>query len=214
MNLHTGNNIVNAVKVIRKTYENINKMMTACQGLADGSQTPYLMVTDAKRFLRYKSDRYLYGWLMSSFILLYQHNNNEIHGNKIFGMDINLEEGWVEGKPAWGREDYEGKDSAVVCLAKYEYDDEERLSIPIENISPADHWKFYDPLYKLNDAMDETEEQPKWGYIIRRTAKPGSELSKYMNIKSVIYTAIPLIDINADNLNEMIFGTFDKLAEL
>ena len=62
MNLHTGNNIVNAVKVIRKTYENINKMMTACQGLADGSQTPYLMVTDAKRFLRYKSDRYLYGW--------------------------------------------------------------------------------------------------------------------------------------------------------
>ncbi|MBO6202034.1 MAG: hypothetical protein J6O13_00760 [Selenomonas sp.] len=214
MNLRAGNNIVNAVKVIRKTYENINKMMTACQGLADGSQTSYLMVTDAKHFLRYKSDRDLYGWFMSNFILLYQHNNTEIHGNEIFGMDINLEEGWIDGKPAWGREDYEGKDSAAVCLVKYVYDDAGMLSIPIENISPADHWKFYDPLYALNDAMDEIEEKTKWGYVIRRTVKLGNGLSKYMNVKHVIYTAIPLVDINADNLNEKIFGTFDKIAEL
>lgn len=219
MNSQAGINIVNAAEVITKTYENIKKLMSTCQYLADGSQTPYLALTN--RFLRYKSDiDWKSGWLMRSFILLYQRRDEDYekkkNGNAIFGMDVNLESGWVDGKPAWKQEGDKGKSSAVVCLAKYLYEDTGTSIMPTDNISPADHWKFYHPLYELDEDMKEETESVTWGnkYIIRRTVEPGRDLSKYMGVKSVIYTAIPLVEINADNLREKIFGTFDKLAEL
>ncbi len=192
MNSATGNNIVTAVRVIQKTYESINKMMMACQEYADGRQVNYLMLTDAKRFLRYRSDRDVYGWMYSSFILLYQHTSEE-NNNVIYGMDINLEPG--------------KNDDAAVCLAKYVYDEPFPMDEISEKLSPADHWKFYHPLYELDNEMISKVENG----LMHRTTKKGISLPKYYNLRSVIYTAIPLISITATNLTEKIFGTFDRL---
>lgn len=223
MNSETGNNIVTAVKVIRKSYENINKMMMACQDYADGRQVDgrqvnYRMLTDVKRFLRYRSDRDVYGWMYSSFILLYQHKSEE-HNNVIYGMDINLEPGWGKDKYALLFENQKDEtansqlkdemknDVAAVCLAKYVYDEPFPMDEISEKLSPSDHWKFYHPLYDLDNEMESTVN----GNIMHRIVRNGTNLPKYFNLRSVTYSAIPLISITATNLTEKIFGTFDRL---
>lgn len=209
MNMQTGINIVNAVKVVRKTYDNINKMMAACQNLADGKQVSYLMLNDAKRFLRYKSDRNIYGWMYSSFILLFQNNENN---NVLYVMDINIGEGWGDGKHSYKNK--KGDDVAVLALAKFIYDDVKLLESGIEKISPADYWKFTNPLYELDDKMDESDESTDFGYVVHRTAKNEEFQKYYMSLNRVVYTTVPLHEVTADTLKDKIFGTFDKLADL
>lgn len=165
-----------------------------------------------KHFLRYKSDRNIYGWLISSFILLFQHYEMD---NVIYGIDINLDENWGDGKHSFKCK--KGDDVAVVCLAKYVYNNTELLKDYIEKISPADHWKFSDPLYRLNNKMDESDKPipTDWGYFIHRIAQNDETFKKYyMSLNRIVCTTIPLHEITADNLKDKIFGTFDNLADL
>ena len=220
MNMQAGNNIINAMIVLRKTYDGISHLMMACQEIADGKNVPYIMLTDAKHFLRYKSDNNVYGWACSSFISLFQQENKDNHNNIILGMDINLEEHWAEGSPNWRKNKLEKKpdscsDIPVACLAKYTFGDSNISDLVNNRISPGNHWMFYRPLYDLDDYMDENEKSINGGInIIHRNIKPGCKLEKYYNLISVDYTTVPLVDINADNLKEKIFGTFDKLLSI
>ena len=89
--------------------------------------------------------------------------------------------------------------AACVVVTKYTYADAFNYSA---RISPADFWKYDEPLWKF-----ESEDKGACTFM-----KIPSD-NKY-NLNSVIFTEIPLSEITADNVAEKIFGTFENLATL
>lgn len=188
-------NIKNALEVISKTYENINKLMEYCKTVACEKTNYTPAVT---KFLRYKSDLDCDGWLISDFILLFQ--------NK---ADAKCQSGnnWLDGC-VYVMEICLGEDKILptVFLSKFVYEDINSWS---EGCSPANHWAFYYPI-RRKDLMDITNEN---GYRISRPKnKKNSET--YWGLKKAITSEIPLLDLNADNLQNKIFGEFDRLSKI
>ena len=66
--MNSSENISNAVQVLYKTYENVQKLMEYCKAIA--SENGYTCMIN--RFLRWKSDNSYDGWLLNDFILLFQ----------------------------------------------------------------------------------------------------------------------------------------------
>lgn len=176
-------NIRNAMKIVRKTQENVGKLMTFTKNLVKESDFGYILLTE--NFLRYSSDADRWGWTFGSFILLFKRNDDI--KNIIYGMQIDL-------------------DDAAIRVAKYFFDNEINYET---RISPAESNKYTNPLwgegiFDLNHYETFTKSIPKSDYI--------SE--KYSGLNYVLFSEFPLSEINAGNVQEKIFGTFDKLAAL
>lgn len=122
-------NIENAFIVVRKTYENVQKMINFLDEKA--ILNDYIPVID--RFLRYSSDIDPRGWLYNDIVKVYQYEKDEP-----------LENDWLKGSiyviniSFW--------EEPRMIVSKYNYDIEEWGK---GKISPGDSWSFTHPLNKV-----------------------------------------------------------------
>lgn len=147
MNSKTGENILNAVRVITKTHENVDKLLNHCKNLSKKDGSKYELLTE--KFLRWKSDSNFYGWMLTSFILLFKRKDDD--NQTIYGIEINLDE--VE-----------------LNAVKYVYN----AAVDFERyISPADHWRYY---YPVQDEVGDFTQIENEIYI---ESKPKDAENKY-----------------------------------
>jgi len=197
--MNSGNNICNALRVMIKTYENVQKLMNYTKIYALEKTKYYLAVP---KFLRRKSDNDITAWLINDFILLFQHNDDS---------DCETDNGW-KNAPIYVMEIYLGSaeseegDVPQIYLSKFEYNDLNGWS---EGCSPANNWVFYWPPID-EELMDIVENE---GYSI---SKPKNEKAskKYWGVNKVTTLEISLMDVTSDNLEQLIFENFDKLRRM
>lgn len=196
--MSTGENIKNAVQVLYKTYESVDKMMEQCRAIAE--ESGYDLKSD--KFLRWKSDSYSAGWLLNSFILVFQdrsspecESGNHWREAPVYTMEICL------GLPS--EPDY----LPELVLSKFEYN---AIGEWGEGCSPAEHWGFHQPVHKEKASLFTARQEED--FVVHT---PNSEkiADTYWGLKRVVSTAFPLIDITSDNLREKVFGTFARLSE-
>ena len=186
-----GKNIHNAFSVVFNTYKSIEKLMLACQ--SDEVKQKYYLPTE--KFLRYSSDQYWEGWLYWSFILLYQRYAD---GNC-------MENGWIDA-PVYAVEinvDAETCEEPKIYVGKFEYKD---ICSWTPGCSPANHYIFYDAMH--NDELFKIESA---GDIKVSVPVDEKVSGKYWGLKKVTFKEINLVDINADNYYDEIFGTIESL---
>lgn len=187
-----GENIRNALLVLYGTYENVHKLIDYCTVVA--RESGYLPV--GPRFLRWKSDNDTRGWLINSFVLLYQGDQEEdIEGSDwrngpVYALDICL------GKKH--DKDY----IPMIHMSKFEFENMAQLG---GRCSAASHWVFHNPVHgDLNCTVSEKE-----GF---RIAEPNERMrQQYWGLRRVVSTTTPLADITAENLRERAFDTLELL---
>lgn len=190
-------NITNAMQVILKTYENVDKLMKYCKMVAF-ENTNYLVVEPSfkPKFLRWKSDADYKGWLTTDFIMLFQSKADEacLSGNKwrngsVYVMEICLADNTVR--------------VPTVFLSRFIYMDISKWSA---GISATKHRLFYEPI-RNQELMDISEIDQL------RKSVPKNEKSSANRSVSKIYTlSAPLTKLTAENLQEEVFGAFDRLS--
>lgn len=189
--MNLGENIGNAFQVVKKTYENIDKLISYC---ITASEKESHFVPAVTKFLRYRSDNDWQGWLTQEFFLLFQDKQSE-----------KLKNGWRNG-PVYVLEINMTEDSEpMAIISKFEYED---ISTWDVGCSPASYWAFYDPL------RDETMNCRKDGdiNILTPSAVAAQKTSKdYWGVSKISYKKFPLADINAENAMDIIFNTFHML---
>ena len=165
--------------------------MLACQ--SDEVKQNYYLPTE--KFLRYSSDQYWYGWIYWSFILIYQRNAD----GKC------MENGWIDA-PVYAVEinvDAETCEEPKIYIGKFEYKD---ICSWTPGCSPANHYIFYDAMH--NDELFKIESA---GDIKVSVPVDEKVSGKYWGLKKVTFKEINLVDINADNYYDEIFGTIESL---
>lgn len=195
--MNSRENVKNALQVLFKTYDNVEKLMEYCKIVA-AEKTNY--VTSVPKFLRRKSDNDTVAWLLNDFILLFQNGNDG---------ECESENGWRKG-PIYVLEICLGEKGSenlpIIYLSKFEYHD---LNSWSEGCSPANHWAFYFPL-RYDQYMDFTIE----GEYKIATPKNEKSSKTYWGLKKITTKSIDLFEVTSENLEEKIFGEFDKLADL
>lgn len=189
-----GENIHNAVIVLQKTYENIDKLITYCRTVSE-KETNYALAVS--KFLRFKSDNDCSGWMINDFILLFQDKN-----------DKKLDNGWRDGAVFVMEINLHDKSVPMVFLSLFEYININGWST---GCSPASYDYFYSPL--RNNNMNETELTKS---MISLTPNLGMEdkiAKEYWGLKRIVYTKIPLIELTAENTKDIIFGSFNSLKK-
>ncbi|OAA85103.1 hypothetical protein [Clostridium coskatii] len=187
--MNSAENIRNAFKVVNKTYENINKMINSCKTIADEGNE---YVVSVPKFLRWKSDAEVGGWLINDFIVLFQSKH-----------DKELENGWRNGPIYVLDIDLDYGDTPKIYISKFQYKNMENWS---NGCSPTNHWRFYWPIRNMDEFEGvKTDDYEIW------TPKKGKESvadSSYWGIKRAVCYTEELTDINADNIQEKIFDRF------
>lgn len=197
--MNTGENIRNAVLVLSKTYESVKKLMDHCKAM--GEDQGYVAAAD--KFLRWKSDNNYRGWLLNSFILVFQKSTDPEcpSGNE-----------WREG-PVYTAEIYLGGEEdpdalPMLCVSKFEYED---VNSWAKGCSPTEHWGFYQPVHKEYGASFQVREVDAGITAARPKTEKISET--YWGLKQVTTRRFPLTEVTGDTLRDVVFGTFDELAE-
>ncbi|WP_106449555.1 hypothetical protein [Trichococcus alkaliphilus] len=188
-------NIRNAFIAVHKTYENVDKLMEYSRTIAN-EKTNYK--TANGKFLRWRSDNEISGWCIDDFILLFQREtdkklNNEWRDGPIYVMEIMLSN------------DKELEQMPTVYLSKFEYED---ISSWYKGCSPSNHWRFYHPLRNADNMVIQMN-----GVEISQAIPKTKEIADqyYWGVKKVSFVHLPLVEINAENVEEKIFGNFEKL---
>jgi hypothetical protein len=195
--MNSSENIRNAIQVLYKTYENVQKLMDYTRIVAQ-EKTDYRLA--APKALRWKSDNETNGWLINDFILLFQNSTD---------LDCESKNGWKEA-PVYAMEIFLGSedDEGLPCiyLSKFEYND---INSWNEGCSPANHWAFFWPLRDENN-MDFACQGDYW------IGKPINEKysSKHWGLKRITYENFDLMALNSENLKQMVFDRFDLLREM
>jgi len=196
--LSTGENIKNAMQVLFKTYESVNKMLEHTKALAD--ESGYVCKSD--RFLRYKSDVDVNGWMINSFILVFQNQQDPLcdsqngwRNGSVYSMEILLGD-----KQAPHRE-------PEVVLARHDY---ASLEDWYEGCAPSDHWGFHQP----TDPSQSRHFSRKTDNDLMVTVPNSMKASEtYWGLKQVVSTTVPLTEITSSTLKAKVFDIFDRLAE-
>lgn len=195
--MHLNDNIHNAFHVVTKTYENIQKLLQFC---ATHCQTDSHYVQAVDKFLRFKSDQDVTGWLIRNFIVLFQDVN-----------DPELENGWRDG-PIYVLEidllSYQQQTTQqhpLVHISKYEYAAIESWT---SGCSPANHWRFYNP--RRNEDLLQIERTHNT--LSAKAADIDGCDRHYWGIRTITSTSFPLVELTSDNAVHKIFGCFDRLA--
>jgi hypothetical protein len=181
-------NISNAFEVVRKTHENIDKLLSEVD--RQSNNNGYFPIIEP--FLRWKSDREYQGWLIDSFIKLYQKNSaipckseNGLKEESIYGIEVSL------------------KKIPTVIVFRNTYNTLEHWGLP----SVSQHWAFYYPLH--DDVFF-----PKIALgnnIYEATPINEKASSKYWGINKIILKKINLTSITSSNLKTLIFEEMDRL---
>lgn len=197
--LTTGENIKNAVHVLRKTYESISKMMEQSKAIAEDAG----YVVKSEKFMRWRSDADPAAWLINHFIVVFQNKQDEecAGGNHwrngpVYAMEISLSE--------------DGEDGGLpsLRLSRFDYHAIEKWP---EGCSPADFWGFHQPADRSFTRQFTRQEADGLLYTEPTGEKAAAA---YWGLKKVVTASHPLLDVNGANLRDVVFGTFDKLADM
>lgn len=194
MNLNE--NIANAVMVLQKTYESVNKMLEQCRAISESHG--YVLVSDKP--LRWRSDAYTNGWLVNSLILAFQKNN---------APDCSSGNGWKDG-PVYAVQVFLGSVeepdlSAQLYVSKFDYADINGW--PDARLSPTDQWAFYNPTHKTYSAFRFTDR----GEFVESEPIPGKYSQQYWGLERAVWKTFPLSSFTADTLGDVVFKTFNQL---
>ena len=189
-------NIRNAFIAVHKTHKNVNQLMECCRTIAN-EKTDYKTVNG--KFLRWRSETEISGWCIDDFILLFQRETdtkltNEWRDGPIYAMEIMLSN------------DENLEQVPTVYLSKLEY---EAIASWNKGYSPSYYWQcFY---YPLRD--EGTMVFQKNGEEITRAIPKTREIAEqeYLGIKKVSFMELPLLELNAENMEEKIFDNYEKL---
>lgn len=198
--MNTGENIRNSILVLYKTYESVSKLMEQCKTIAE--ENGYIVSTD--KFLRWKSDNHSDGWLLNSFILLFQ---------KLSDQECDSENNWRDG-PVYTLEIFLGSNAEPdtlpqLLVSKFEYADINQWT---EGCSPKKHWIFYHPVHKEAGLFSESEAKIPNITVVLPNSEETSK--KYWGIKRALTISFQLTDITSDNLTSSVFDTFNQLSEV
>ena len=197
-----GENITNAVYVLNKTYQGIEKLMDATDRIS--AEEGFTSVSPASpRFLRWKSDQNAWGWFISSFIKVYQHqeaprcaSGTGLRKDSIYGMEISL-------------------DSVAlpkIILSRTDYPDLEQAN----KLSSSDHWRFHWPVqegtkqikFQISSEEFDGKSYKKSVPILPETKK------NYWNIEKALFIEESLADIKSDNIKSKVFDGFRYLSRI
>ena len=190
--MNLDNNIKNAFEVVRKTYENLNKLM----GYLDVESIEKGYEPSIGRFLRYSSDPDYKGWLYNNFVKLYQFTNDGELGSK-----------WRDG-PIYSVE-FSFQDCPKMIVSKFDFNIKEwgpgigahrvnYFSNPVNKDFKSDFKHIV-----LEDLQGYTKSVPNEGIS-----------EKYWGLNHVIFREFNLTEVNLENANRLVFGEFDKMREL
>lgn len=182
-------NIENAFEVVRKTYENVEKMMS----FIDEKSIEYGYEPVISRFLRYRSDMSIWGWMCNELIKIYQSEEDSM-----------LPSEWKDGLIYTVSFDFYGEPKVVVSAFNF---DIEKWG---KGISPADIWAFSEPLdidYEERFIHTKMEDNDFW------IVKPVNEetTQRYWEFNYAIYREYKISEMTSDNINEKIFREFEKM---
>ncbi|MCQ5365971.1 hypothetical protein NOW01_13325 [Anoxybacillus salavatliensis] len=182
-------NIKNAFEVVRKTYENVDKLLAEL----DRQSVECGFVPVIPQFLRWKSDREYGGWFIQSFIKLYQRDSappcqsgNGLKNDPIYGLELSF------------------KEEPRMILCKYVYPALEHWDKPP---SVSEHWLFYWPLYD-GDNFTETQLGNK---ISKRTPESQKISEKYGKIQEIILKEVDLLSVTSTNIKDTVFDELKRL---
>ncbi|GMB09551.1 hypothetical protein [Thermolongibacillus altinsuensis] len=185
-----GQNISNAVYVLRETYKNLNLLFSELDRI--GEKEGFIPITP--RFLRWKSDLDFDGWLISNFIKLYQlekdpplKNIPHMKGGYLYGIEIDL-----------GENEY-----PIISLIRYNFDYSGRTRIP----TVSDHWVFWDP-FRVEKFFEINENEGLW------TSTPLEKVKdRYWGIQNAIAKEIPLLSVTSpEDIRTKIFQELENLS--
>lgn len=192
--MSSSENIRNALQVLYKTYENVQKLINYTRIIAQ-EKTNYQIA--APKTLRWRSDNDTDGWLINDFILLFQNSADP---------DCESGNGWKNG-PVYAMEICLGEKDCdylpYLHLSKFEYQDMNGWS---EGCSPSSHWVFYWPQWE-EEYIDFVQKGDVWIGVV----SDEKYSDKYWGLKKVTFFETDLMAVNSANLKEMIFGRFDSL---
>lgn len=197
-------NIKNAFEVVRKTYENINKLMEYCKTTAVERDEFCLM---SPKFLCTRSNVDYTGWCINSFVLLFQKETDKLLENgwrdgDVYVMEINLESHNVS-------DEYEDL-GPLISVNKFSYKNIAEWS---QGILPSSHWAFHEPLYDYDESIAYEVDDADDCYYDGKVCYDNKEDSWWNGLTRVVGKEIPLTEINETNAYEQIFGTFKELDE-
>lgn len=169
-----GANISLSVKVLRDTYKNINLLFNEMDII--GKEQGFISLNP--KFLRWKSDSYEDGWLLSNFIKVYQmegdsagnENVPDLKDGDVFVVEIDLE----------GEEEY-----PEITLSRFQYDLTKWERMP----AISDHWLFHDP-YRLENHFDIEESEQIWS-----SKTKAKSIHRYWGLKRAIGKSVPLVSV-------------------
>ncbi len=191
--MNLDDNISNAFEVVRKTYENVAKLLVSVDKLTlDKGYEPC-----REKFLRYSSDAYVDGWLFNDIVKIYQFRKdsfmyeNDWRDGPIYVIDI-----CFYGSPK-------------IKVAQFVYEDINNWS---KGISLSSSWAFTNPINKdfYNSDFDHIE---KDGYIF---IEPRTEeiSNKYWGLKHCRLNEFNLSEIVDDNGVGKLIDIFDSFREM
>lgn len=188
-------NIANAFKVVQKTYENIDKFLTDLDNAAD--KEDYFPLSP--RFLRWRSDQSPAGWLIGSFIKVYQRKVDADQKNK-----TGLKDG-----PVYAVEvDLTGEAAPVIYLSKFEYDFQEHEWS--RQIAVSEHWGFY---YPVRQTSEDFRFANRGEYKIS-TPKSPKVVDTYWGLQQVVFTTLELVDIDSpEKIKSLLIEGLNQLAD-
>lgn len=196
-----GTSIWNAMSVVLDTYKNVSKLLPELDIVA--SEEGFVSITP--NFLRWHSDREPNGWLYSSFIKLFQRNEDPAHAQvedlrqgSIYVVDVNLfkvqevNEGERDRQP-------------LLYLCRFVYDPE--LSLWTRLPGMADHWRFYWP---IRDPGSQTKCLGFYSVSVPAV----SQKKGYWGLERALFTTSDLVSVNSrDAVKSRIFQPLKELPE-
>jgi hypothetical protein len=181
------NNIWNAFKVIEKTYEGVEKMMAFCDEKAQSNGYE----SYNKKYLRYKSDIYIDGWYTQGFIKIYVKGRiGDASVYDVYVMNINF------------------FDEPKVYISKHFF-----AKSVSANISPNDYWLYDNPIGDMDKNEFETKFYETYSDLFVVIPKTGIK-EKYYGFEKAIFKEFKISSITKDNIEEIVFGTFDLLNKI
>lgn len=188
-----GVNIGNAVKVLKQTYENINRLFNQLD--IEGSKEGFISIIP--KFLRWRSDVEPSGWLITDFIKLYQREKDPDMGN-----DSGLKNG-----PIYAVEINLNNDEPTIYLKKYIFDMDSEVWTKPPAVS--DYWLYF--YSTTNEDLMDIKKDNDIHIVVPKNEK-ASKI--YRGIKEVRYTSFDLVSLDSrEKVKTMIFDGLKKFGE-
>lgn len=189
--LSKGESIIQATNLLKETYQNINILFQELDRI--GEEEGYVTITP--RFMRYKSDTDVTGWLTTNFIKLYvkakvvPSSIEDVRDLSWYGVMVDLT-------------DDDEDDVPMLSIIRYQFDQSYWTRLPAVSDHGTFWWPFYDGEYDI------THEKNVWSVISNREVK-----KKHAGFEKLKAIDIPLFDIKSpEDVREKVFKELEKIV--